>query len=596
VHLILDIVRRVKRRGWQGRRKRGLHTQASDRGRRQARRFAAEDGFTMIVVLGVMTAAMAVGVAAFAASGGDIQLSRNDQDQKRAYAAAEAGVQDYFFHLTQDNSYWTKCASPTPAHPALNQLGANPLKTRAVPGSSATYAIELIPANGKPSCDLNDPEGSMIIASGPQSGTFSIRSTGFSNNVKRKIVATFRRRSFLDYLYFTDMETSDPAWYVLKANGNPTRSGTLKNNVFTPSANPDLVSWASTNCTRYWRNGRGSQSYPVSPDNAWQQQVSGTWGSTSQTAQTCSEIQFVGGDAIRGPLHTNDDILVCGAPTFGRTSADNIEVSGTGWRQNSGCSGSPNMVGTWKPNSPVLTPPPSDTALKQVVDPNDLFKGATTIVLNNASMTVTNAKLSPTTQTLPFPANGVVYVDNDPVAGCAVTAYQPLNPYGDPVGCGNATVSGTYSSDLTVASAKDVIVKSSVLRSGDHMLGLIANNFVRIYHPVSPDPNAPTDHTKCVNAAGTPTNVEVDAAILALQHSFTVDSYFCGSPLGTLTVNGTIAQKFRGPVGTGSGSSVSTGYLKNYQYDDRLRLREPPHFIDPVQASWRIQRYAEQVG
>ncbi len=548
----------------------------------------------MIIVLGVLAATMALGVAAFAASNGDIPLARNDQDQKRAYAAAEAGVQDYFFHLTQDNAYWTKCASPTPAHPALNQLGASPLKTRQVPGSTASYAIELIPANGHTFCDTADPEGTLVVSSGPQSGTFSIRSTGFSNNVKRRIVATFRRRSFLDYLYFTDMETSDPVWYVLKTNGNPTRSGTVSGNgTFIPSAHPDLPSWAAANCPRYWRNNRGSQSYPTSPDNRWQQQVNGTWGSTSSTAVGCSEIQFVGGDTIQGPLHTNDDILVCNAPTFGRGPQDNIEVSGTGWRQNTGCSGSPNIKGTWKPNSPVLTPPPSDTSLKQIVSSPYLFSGTTTIVLNGGSMQVTNANLSPTTQTLPFPSNGVVYVDN---GSCGVTAYQPLAPYSDPAGCADVYVSGTYSTDLTIASAKDIVVKGSILRGADAMLGLIANNFIRIYHPVNPDPQDPTNHSSCVNDASTPKNVEVDAAILALNHSFTVDSYFCGSPLGTLTVNGTIAQEFRGPVGTGSGSQIATGYLKNYTYDDRLRLREPPHFLDPVQASWRIQRYAEQVG
>ena len=46
------------------------------------------------------------------------------------------------------------------------------------------------------------------------SGTFRIRSTGKSRGVKRSIVATFRRTSFLDYLYFTDFETSDPLTYT----------------------------------------------------------------------------------------------------------------------------------------------------------------------------------------------------------------------------------------------------------------------------------------------------------------------------------------------------------------------------------------------
>lgn len=565
-------------------------------------RLAAEDGWTIVAVLGVMLSGMALSVAAFAAAGGDVHLSRNDQDQKRAYAAAEAGVQDYFFHLTQDNAYWAKCTSQSPAHPALNQLNASPLRRRLVPGSTASYAIELIPANGRTQCDVNDATGSMIVsAGGPMSGTFSIRSDGFSNGVRRSVIATFRRRSFLDYLYFTDLETSDPAWYVLSANGRATRSGDYSGGSsprFTASRAPDLLSWAASSCPRYWRNGRSSQSYPVAPDDGWQQQnLDGTWPSPSSTITSrvgCTEIQFVSADHIDGPLHTNDDILVCGNPTFGRTSQDSIEVSGSGWRQN--CSGSPNILGTWKPYSPVLTPPPSSTALKQIADSNYIFRGRTTIVLASNQMTVTNANLSPTTQTLAFPPSGVVYVDHDPATGCAVTAYQPLAPYNDPVGCAVAYVRGTYSSDLTIASAKDIVVNGNIARSGDKMLGLIADNFVRVYHPTLPDPSNPTDRTDCIDDPSTPRNISIEAAILALNHSFTVDGYFCGSPLGTLTVRGTIAQKHRGPVGRGSGSTITSGYVKDYEYDDRLRLREPPHFIDPVQASWRIQRYAEQVG
>ena len=55
-----------------------------------------------------------------------------------------------------------------------------------------------------------------------------------------------------------------------------------------------------------------------------------------------------------------------------------------------------------------------------------------------------------------------------------------------------------------------------------------------------------------------------------------------------MTVTGAIGQKFRGPVGTfGSGN---TGYIKNYTYDDRLRYISPPHFLDPVESAWHIQR------
>jgi Tfp pilus assembly protein PilX len=566
-------------------------------------RLSAQDGFTMIAVLGVLTAGMALSVAAYTAAGGDVNLSRNDEDQKRAYAAAEAGVQDYFFHLTQDNAYWAHCTTPTPTHPALNQYQASTLRRRAVPGATTSYAIELIPANGRTACDVNDATGSMIIAAGgPMSGTFSIRSDGWSNGVRRSIVATFRRRSFLDYLYFTDFETSDPAWYVMKSGGKPTRSGVYRSATsrtpasFTPTVGaPDLLTWAAANCPRYWRNGRSSQSWPNGTDNAWQRQdPDGTWGTTSTNSVGCNEIQFVTGDHIDGPFHTNDDILICGAPTFGTDANDSIEVSGSGWRQGCG-SGGPNILGTWKPFSPVLTPPPSSTSLKQIANSSYIFRGKTTIQLNSGSITVTNANLRPTTQTLSYPANGVIYVDHDAATGCTVQAYQPLAPYNDPVGCAVAYVRGSYGSDLTIASAKDIVVNGNIAKSGDRMLGLIADNFVRVYHPTAPDPSNPDDLTDCVNN-GSPTDISIEAAMLALQHSFTVDSYFCGAPLGRLSVIGTIAQKFRGPVGTGSGATISTGYFKGYQYDDRLRLREPPHFLDPVQASWRIQRYAEQVG
>ena len=42
---------------------------------------------------------------------------------------------------------------------------------------------------------------------------------------------------------------------------------------------------------------------------------------------------FVTGDDINGPLHTNDALMICGTPTFGRTAADVIEVSAppVGW-------------------------------------------------------------------------------------------------------------------------------------------------------------------------------------------------------------------------------------------------------------------------
>jgi hypothetical protein len=85
----------------------------------------------------------------------------------------------------------------------------------------------------------------------------------------------------------------------------------------------------------------------------------------------------------------------------------------------------------------------------------------------------------------------------------------------------------------------------------------------------------------------------IDAAILALDHSFIVDNFNCGAtpgangPPGTLTVDGAIAQDYRGAVGTGT---ASTGYLKSYSYDDRLANILPPYLFDISNSGWHISR------
>ena len=187
------------------------------------------------------------------------------------------------------------------------------------------------------------------------------------------------------------------------------------------------------------------------------------------------------------------------------------------------------------------------------------------------------------------------------------TRPTPATP--SPSACGNVYVSGTYSSSLTIAAANDVIVRPTTggllsnrsadanltrATGSDATLGLIANNFVRVAHMVTRESDG--DCIGNVDSTNDPIvrNVTIDAAILSLQHSFIVDNYECGR-LGTLSVNGAIAQKYRGPVGTGSGSNPSTGFLKDYEYDDRFRYRSPPYFLNPIDSAWDVIRSHEQV-
>lgn len=522
-----------------------------------------EDGYTMIAVVGAIALITTLVGSALAASNLDLGMVRRDLDDKRALAAAQAGLADYSYHLNNDTGYWTRCTNvPTPH--AVNQASAaQPGNRRAVPGSTdgSTYRIDLLPATGQSACSTTDPVGSMLEQSGTSTGTFRIRSTGYAGDTKQAVVATYKQASFLDFVYFTQLETSDPVTY-----GYPNPSAALTG--------------AYSQCTKFRREGRQSTAIPNSG------------------GQFCTQIVFVDGDHIDGPLHTNDDLVICDDPVFGRSTTDVIEVSAPppGWSSGCGGSGNPNFIGPFVTNAPVLTPPPTNGELRTIAGTAYTYTGSTQITLSGNNMTVTSG--GTTIGPVAVPTSGVVYVKNG--AGCS-SSYSPhTTTYPPSSGCGNAIVhtSGSYTSQLTIAAENDIVIDDDIIRSGGGMLGLVANNFVRVKHPLCPSGNlgcsggtisSQTDSDSCnggVNGTGSQSNLRIDAALLAIDHSFIVDHYACGGSLGELEVNGAIAQKFRGAVGTTSG----TGYLKDYNYDDRLRYLEPPHFFDPVEAAWHVQR------
>jgi Tfp pilus assembly protein PilX len=509
-----------------------------------------EEGFTMVVVMLAMLVISILLVATVSTVNGDLRLNERDLDRKQAYEAAEAGIADYAYHLNSDTNYWSKCTTvPTPS--AVNQVGST-ANRRTVAGTTGTsYAIELLPATGKASCSIADPVGSMIEGSGNALGTFRIRSTGYSGSVSQSVVATFKRSSFLDYVYFTQLETSDPVTYG-----------------YTSAA---ALAGANSQCSKTYAEGRYDATIP------------GT------TGDYCDYIVFSDGETINGPLHTNDFLMTCGVPTFGRTTADVIEISGPtatkplGWDDRCGSS-TPNFLGTRLAPAPVLTPPATNGSLSRTSGVLK-YSGTTDITLSGSSMTVVNNGV---TKTVALPTSKVIYV----ASNGACNGYSPFAADAtiyptQSSGCGTVYVSGNYSSQLTIAAENDIIIDGNLTRAANGLLGLIANNFVRVQHPFSTQTSKGSCGTGS-NGTGTNPNIVINAAILSIDHSFIVDHYNCGADLGTITVNGAISQKYRGPVGIVGTSSP--GYSKNYTYDDRLRYIAPPEFLDPIQSAWKVQR------
>jgi hypothetical protein len=149
---------------------------------------------------------------------------------------------------------------------------------------------------------------------------------------------------------------------------------------------------------------------------------------------------------------------------------------------------------------------------------------------------------------------------------------------------GTAYVEGTASGKVTVAAKDDIVITRDLVANdptGTDIVGLVAGNNIWVYHPVNRWGN------NLLNSANTVNNI--DAAILSLRHSFLVQNWAEGNVLGTLNVTGSMAQKYRGPVGTGYvGGPAVSGYIKNYVYDTRLKVMQPPYFLKPESSPWQV--------
>ncbi len=572
---------------------------------------ADEDGVVLVTVLLVTFVLLILVAGTMAYAIGSQPFSRRDQDWNAALASAEAGLDDYLYRLNQNDQYYLY-GQTTSTAPCLTVLAAPPDGNLAftswvpVPGATSNATFRYC-----------------VNTAYLDQGAIVVWSTGKAGNVTRTVQSTFRRRAFIDYLYFTDYETTDPATYPV--------SGFNSNN----------DTWAQTNCALHWYDPRvGGPPY----DNSH-----------------CVDINFVSGDVINGPLHSNDAIMTCGSPTFNGKVTTSWVGSGSPikrYRTNSGgsCGGNPTFANSGDPKyADPLTMPPSNLAIKVKADKSlggagCLFTGPTSITLNaagtmtvvspftKASATTTNncaggTLASPSTQALP--ANGVIYVQAVPASASdpnynatCITSTQMGWASGPPTvqhplrypqrydisqyGCmdGDVFLKGTLKGRLTIAAENNVDVIGNVTyqggSGGSDLLGLVANNYVEIYHPVGDcgSGSSPCDNGSKINgyynlddvAGGLGTsfnNPNVNTAILSVNHSFRVQNYQYGdNTLGTITVYGAIAQKYRGTVGTNGNS----GYTKTYTYDQRMKYQSPPFFLNPIDSAWQIVTWVECKG
>ncbi|HEU0205692.1 MAG TPA: hypothetical protein VFQ74_03235 [Pseudolysinimonas sp.] len=288
-----------------------------------------DSGYVLAVVIGLGLVMLLMVATTLTMTTSGEQKSNTDTDWNASLAAAYAGVEDYKSRIENDSSY-ARFGNPSDPYTASSTGISLPTGSSANPAfnisSSEPWAV--VPGSGGKASFRYEIDNSKYGST----GVIRLRSTGKVGNQTRSVIADLKQNGFNDYVYYTNFEVQDPT-----------------------------ISGESSSCGNY---------YWIRPSS-------------------CTQIQFASGDILRGKVHSNDRLLVCGSDFKGAvTTASQTTPL---YAVNGGCSDA-----TWEAGPPVKTQtidmPPTNQTMpletrndlpSQVPHPGCMYTGPTSIKLNS---------------------------------------------------------------------------------------------------------------------------------------------------------------------------------------------------------------------
>lgn len=572
------------------------------------RRPTGEDGMGMVLVVSSMLIGSMFAFAALGAALNTQNASRSNQDWNGALAAAQAGVDDYIAYLNRNDNYartpidCTNVAIRTPANCSM-PFGWKPLD--AASPNLGEYHYDIDPSKLE------------------SEGIVEVTSTGRVGSETRTLQVGVGRGGSTDFLYYTDHEDADP-------NNKQAYSGTMP-----------------ARCAKHWWAGRrtdgsGCQEITFIGGDV----LDGAVHSNDTLLMTSSggvKPKFLQGVQTSEPRCKN---AVPGTPsTYGNCDRSYSTTSGAGnygssWPQYADPKDLPDNSDEFR-NYPGCHYQGSTRIKFQSDGTMRVWSKESTTTLTSAACG--GGATAPNGAVVNVPTDQVIYVrggtsgERQCLSG-EIGDGLPLGDYTSPTkattypgytydqnmlletqrcGKGNVYVEGVLKGRVTMAASNSITLTGDVVLAdgiaGTDMLGLVAANSVEVFHPRMDTWRCTSwnsDRTTCKGswgwanspseASGWPKRygdvdngnapyptkgIQVSGSIQTLQRSFFVQSYHQGPTQGTLYVRGSIAQEWRGIVGTQSCSPMC-GYLKDYRYDKRLRFASPPYFPQWTNAVW----------
>lgn len=472
-------------------------------------------GSSIATVLAISFIGTLIAVTVIEYALADARYSVRDRDWTSSLYSAEAGLNGYLWAINDDPQYFQSNIYPGEG------------TWTAVPEGEGEYLLRVI-------------QHPKVVG---KEMSITIESTGRVNGIARRVQVDLSRRSFLEWMYFTDYE-----------------------------------SYTGGNCLRY-----------------------------NQAPPDCGAIDFIGADTLDGPIKSNDWIRYCGSPTFmstvesGRGGLYRSNSCSTPGSPNLPA-GPAKECGVTPPACPSDMPLSNSKLQNDAIAGGYVYWGPIEITPTSngrvriyskngangeppSSVTSTDAANrtpTPNGSEVNFPPNGVIYVMNKTTA---------------PTSSGTVYIRGTVRGQLTVGSADDIYVWKDIVyydtsSNSRDVIGLIANDTIFIG-----DNRVRTNDT----SRARPRDPTIWAAMLALNGN--VRAYGITSPdpdisglNGELRIRGALAQKWRGAVGLHNNGTPTRGYEKDYVYDTRLGYVQPPRFIEPTNTSWKMLAWREMRG
>lgn len=345
------------------------------------------------------------------------------------------------------------------------------------------------------------------------------------------------------------------------------------------------------------------------------------------------KIWFYGGDHIGGPLHSNNRLHMAGTPTFEGpvTSAwvNPTDPSDVSWEAYDSQT-SPEFLGDPPyeggvdrielPKYREITDPTDSKSLQRIAAGSENLinnpsngngayvpkngsnvtdgiwvkgnvhslvlgtdsQGNSQIIVDQTS--TDNKKTTITTVETPVSIEGVIRPSGTTVIEFeqgGVHTYSYLNGFTNGVLFVNGEVKNLQSTasdggvkgKLTIASNNTITIGNNILyetRVDDpNCFNVTAGTYPNI-----PDSLGLVSEGNIKIASDAPTNLEINAILMALGTSFYYDGWK-NKLKGTLTVHGSFIQKQRGPVGSFNSWGKVSGYTKNYNFDTRMSAINP---------------------